>query len=88
MTDMERQLLLKVHDGDQDNLPFLHLLFQYKGRTEMLLLLMRRGLKGKILTDFVINECQGEPLRFLHWLLKEVNNVNQPTSKNLILRRN
>lgn len=78
LTSEDRFLLLEVHGGDPENLPFLYHLASHRHARELVKTVKRKGLRGKLLTQFIAEKCNGEPLKFLKWAITETLKVNTP----------
>lgn len=78
MNPWVRENILFVHGGDPRNLVFLYHLMNHAHGPELITTLRKRGLIGNKLTDFIFTKCNGEPIKFLHWCIKQTQNVNAP----------
>lgn len=79
-----RKLVLQIHAGDKNNLPYLYHLCNHAHGPELLQTLQRKSLVGKVLTEFIFEKCHGEPLKFLKWTIKETLKVNSPKSPKVL----
>ena len=77
MSPAQRALILSVHNGDPRNLPFIYFLCSHRHAERLIEVLKREALTGKILTDFILEKCQGEPIRLLNFCLNKALNVNK-----------
>lgn len=73
-----REDILFVNGGDAANLPFLYVLMSHAHGPEMISMLKKRHLRGHSLTEFIMANCQGEPIRFLKWAISQALKVNNP----------
>jgi hypothetical protein len=78
MNPWTRELLLKVYNGEQRNLPFLYHIVNHRGLVPMLEALISKGYTGQVLAEIIQNKCKNEPLAFIKFCLKLTQNVNSP----------
>lgn len=81
MDPWTREDLLKVYNGEARTLPYLYHIVNHRGLFQFLKMLQRKGLTGSTLADFIQKECNGEPIRFLAFCVKEVQNTNVAKGK-------
>lgn len=78
-----RENILLINGGDPENLPFLYQLASHRHAFKLVETVKRKGLRGKLLTQFIMEKCNGEPLRFLKWAITETLKVNNPQTPKL-----
>lgn len=76
MDERTRELFLKVHGGDQNNLPYLYIISNHKHHLQILSYLIAQGLIGHVFTDYVRHKCSGEPIRLIAEVSKGILKVN------------
>ena len=78
MNPWVRELLLKVYNGEDKTLPFLYFIVNHKGLEPILEMLISKGYTGQLLAELIESKCSNQPLKFLKFCLKEIQNVNLP----------
>jgi hypothetical protein len=79
-----RQKILFVHGGDPGNLPYLYTLMNHQNGPDLIETLRKKGLRGSALTEFVLEDCEGQPLKFLKWAIAETLKVNTPKTPKVL----
>lgn len=80
MTESERQLMLRVLDGNPELATFVYHLWHYRKAENMLRYLIANDLVGAKLWLFVKQECGGTPMNLAKELLKRINNAKEISS--------
>jgi len=79
-----RSRILFISGGDVENLPYLYVVMSHAHGPELLKVLEKKSLRGKLLTDFIHTKCDAQPLKFLKWVIREKQNVNDPKAPKVL----